>query len=488
MSIETVLLIGAALVLLSLFITKAVDNIGLPSLLLFLGVGMAFGPEGLKVLSFSDPSIARSLGIVALVFILFSGGLETEWRHVRGIMREGVLLATLGVLITAALAALFAWKILGFSPPVSLLIGAIIASTDAAAVFAILRGQSLQLRGGLRPLIELESGTNDPMAIFLTVSMIALIQEGELQWWVVLISFLRQMLLGAVVGLAAGWLMGHLVNRLRFRNEGLGAVFTLAFAFFLFGLTDKLEGSGFLAVYLAGIMLGNSTVLQKKTLVRFWDSLAWLSQIAMFVTLGIFVLPSQLKLILVQGLLLSAALVFIARPAAVYLSLSLSRMGLREKTFVAWVGIRGAVPIILATFPLTQGIPGAQMVFHIVFFVVLTSALLQGWTLPLAARVLGVSSKGDASRKSPIEAIGAEGFDGEIADFILPFNSAWAAMPIVEIPLPEEALILLVCRNGKYLVPGGATSLEDLDVITVLHRKKDAEALQEIMARSKPPA
>ncbi|MBL8994480.1 MAG: cation:proton antiporter, partial [Spirochaetia bacterium] len=280
-------------------------------------------------------------------------------------------------------------------------------------------------------------------------------------------------------------LMKELLNRLRFTYEGIYGVFSLAFAFFIFGGVDQLGGSGFLAVYLTGIIAGNSTIIQKKTLVRFWDSQAWLSQIAMFLTLGLFVFPSKLPPILVPGILISVFLILIARPLAVFISLARSGFGFRKKLFLSWVGIRGAAPIILATFPLTAAVPDAEGLFHMVFFIVLISALAQGWSLPLVAKLLGLLSNSNGESKSPIETRLVEGWDGETTDLIVPFGSIWAGKSVVEIPLPEETLLLLVCRDGKYIVPSGGTILQELDVVTLLLKKQNLGSVSEIFSRAR---
>ncbi len=361
LTIEYLLLAASGLLLLSVIASKASGRLGVPALLLFLLIGMLAGSDGPGGIHFDDPWFAQSLGVVALAFILFAGGLDTHWASVRPVLGYGVALSTLGVAITAGLVGWFATVALEMSWTDGLLIGAIVSSTDAAAVFAVMRSRSVSLREPLKPLLELESGSNDPMAVFLTLGLISLITGASGSPLDLIPMFVRQMVLGAAIGYGTGKLMVLLVNRLRLEYEGLYPVLTLSLVLLTYSGSTWLGGNGFLAVYLAGLMMGNSEFLHKRSLMRFHDGLAWLMQIAMFLTLGLQVFPTQLVPIAGPGLLLALFLMVCARPVSVFATLAFTGLSFKKKTMVAWVGLRGAVPIILATFPLLAGVPQAAL-------------------------------------------------------------------------------------------------------------------------------
>jgi len=487
MQLEYLLLVGSILILASIAIAKLSDNLGVPSLLLFLGIGMLAGSEGPGGIYFDDAGLAQSIGIIALVFILFAGGLDTSWRHVKAICWRAASLSTLGVSLTAIGIGVFASFVLDLDLITGLLLGAVVSSTDAAAVFAVLRSRNVSVRGHLKPLLELESGSNDPMAVFLTVGLIQLITNPQTTIGSVALLFVFQMGLGAALGMGLGKVMVMILNRLKLWYEGLYPVFSLAFALFIYGATAAVGGSGFLAVYVAGLVAANSEFVQKKSLLRFFDGLAWLSQIAMFLTLGLLVFPSHIVPVAGVGLLLSAFLMFVARPASVFVSLLFTTMNWREKALVAWVGLRGAVPIILATFPLLTGLPDAELIFNVVFFIVLTSALLQGWSIPAAARLLKLDAPFEQKRRYPIEFAPVEGVDTELIDLIIPYHSAAAGRSIVELNLPSDSLIVLISRADNFIVPSGGTLLQDGDTILVLVNKNNLSQVRSILAKQRRP-
>ena len=390
--LEDLLLGISTLLLLSVLASRASGKLGVPALLLFLAIGMLAGSEGLGGIEFDYPRLAQSLGVIALTLILFAGGLDTRWVDIRPVVWKGILLATVGVCVTAGLVAWFAAALLQFSLLEGVLLGAIVSSTDAAAVFTVLRSRQARLRGQLTPLLELESGSNDPMAVFLTVAVISLLTHAEPSVAMLVPRFVMQMTLGALLGYSMGHAMTWLINHARLEQEGLYAVLSLALALFTYGLTTSVGGNGFLAVYLAGLVLANSDVSHREVLRRFHDGQAWLMQILMFLTLGLQVFPSRIVPIIGTGLVLSLFLMFVARPVSVFLALVASDLTAKEKLLIAWGGLRGAVPIILATFPMIAGVPKAETIFNLVFFIVLTSVLLQGTTLSRIARWLGVSA------------------------------------------------------------------------------------------------
>jgi cell volume regulation protein A len=396
------LLVSSLLLLLSILAWKVSNRLGIPALLLFLGIGMLAGSDGPGGIYFDNASVAQAVGVVALAFILFAGGLDTEWRVVRPVLGGALALSTIGVLLTAAVVAVFALFLLHVSFLEGLLLGAIISATDAAAVFSVLGARKLNLSGKLAPLLELESGTNDPMAVFLTIGLTNLLANPHESVFALFLLFVQQMGIGAIFGLLLGWGAIHLIGRLKLEEAALYPVLTIALVLLAYGLTATLGGSGFLAVYLVGILLGNSSAQRVNRLTGFHDSLAWLMQIAMFLILGLLVFPSRLPAVFVSGLLITGVAIFIARPLSVLITLLPVKMSLREKLFVGWVGLRGAVPIVLATFPLLTGLSKASFLFDLVFFVVLASVLLQGTTVPLVARWLGVIAPAPAAQEATI--------------------------------------------------------------------------------------
>ncbi len=476
---STISLIGAAvLLLISVLASKISDRFGIPSLLLFLALGMLAGSEGIGGIYFDDPSLAQFIGVIALVLILFSGGLDTEWKLVRPVLLEGVLLSTLGVLITALVVGFFTSRLLGFSVVESLLLGAIVSSTDAAAVFAVLRSKGVYLKGRLTPILELESGSNDPMAIFLTIGMIQLIAQPDSSLFQLLGLFLKQMVLGAVIGYGMGRLLNWLINHLRWGYDGLYPVLTLSFIFLIFGITDQLGGSGFLAVYLSGIVLGKYDFIHKRQLMRFHDGLAWLMQITMFITLGLLVFPSELMPVAVSGLLMAACLMLLARPISVFVSLAFCPLSWREKTFLSWIGLRGAVPIILATFPLLRGVSNAEAMFNVVFFVVLTSVLFQGTSIPLVARWLKLDAPPPRKRPYPIQYTPMAGLKSELKELYVPPSSSAIDKAIVELGLPDDFLVILVGRGDEFLLPSGSTVLQADDLLLTLSENQSFLEIQ----------
>ena len=335
----------ALLLLISVLGSKVSDRFGVPALLLFLVVGMLAGSDGPGKIYFDDPALAQFVGVIALVLILFSGGLDTDWQRVRPLLKYGITLATLGVFLTALIVGLFASYLLGLSMLEGLLLGAIVSSTDAAAVFSILRAKGLNLKGHLGPLLELESGSNDPMAVFLTVGLIQLLTQPNTSLPTLLLAFCLQFLIGTLAGFGFGRGTVLLVNRLKLGYEGLYPVLTLAMVFLTYSLTALIGGNGFLAVYIAGIVIGNQTFIHKRSLLRFHDGLAWLMQIAMFLTLGLLVYPSRVLPIAGLGVLVAGCLIFVARPVSIFLSLLPTGFTLREKTFLSWVGLAGLCPL-----------------------------------------------------------------------------------------------------------------------------------------------
>ena len=484
-SIEILLLGSSILLLLSILASKASDKIGVPALLLFLLVGMLAGSEGPGGIEFDNPWLAQSLGVTALSFILFAGGLDTDWQGIRPVLWQGLSLSTLGVLITALLVGCFAAFILDFSLLEGLLLGAIVSSTDAAAVFAVLRSRNVSLKKQLKRLLELESGSNDPMAVLLTIGLISLLINPTESALDLVPMFIQQMALGALMGYAIGKGIILIVNYSRLQYEGLYPVLTLALVLFTYGATASLGGNGFLAVYMAGLVAGNSNFIHKKSLIRFHDGLAWLMQITMFLSLGLLVFPSHLVPVIGVGILVSLFLIFVARPASVFLTMLFAKINIREKTMISWVGLRGAVPIILATFPLVSGVFQAEMIFNLVFFIVLTSALIQGTSIPLVARLLRVDEPIPEKPKYPIEFEPAENIKTEMVELEIPDDSTAIGKQIVELGLPPNTLIMLINRKNEFIVPAGGTIIEPGDRMLLLADKNTLEQVSSILKSDK---
>ncbi|MBF0122615.1 MAG: potassium/proton antiporter [Candidatus Omnitrophica bacterium] len=479
--IEIILLIIAALLLLSVAASKVSDRFGVPVLLLFLTIGMLAGSEGIGGIYYNDPWLTKTLGTIALAFILFSGGFEMDKKDIKHIFWPGLSLSTIGIVLTALCVSLCATFVLKLSLLEGLLLGAIVSSTDAAAVFDVLRSNKVGLRGKLRPLLEFESGSNDPMAVFLTVGIISLLQQPTLSPWNLIPNFFINMGIGAACAFGLGHASIHIINRLKLNHSGLYPALIISLVFFIYGVTTFLNGNGFLAVYMAGIIIGNANLIHKKTIKNFCDGIAWLMQIIMFLMLGLLVFPSKIIPIIGSGLLVSAFLIFLARPFSVFISLGLTKMSIQEKTLVSWVGLRGAVPIILATFPLLSHIPNAEMIFNIVFFIVLTSVLLQGTTLAMVTKLLGVNVPLRAKRNYPIEFEHCGNINANLEDLIVPYKSQAIGKPLFKLGVPPGCLIALISRNDKFFIPNGSTTLNDGDVLLVIASKQDFQKLQSIL-------
>lgn len=480
MSIEYLILIAGLLVMFSALASKLSEWIGVPALLVFLGIGMLAGSDVSGLVYFDDAHLASAIGTIALAYILYSGGFDTRWSVVRPVLGRGMLLSTVGVVLTMGVLGLVVWWVFGLSLMGSLLLAAIVSSTDAAAVFSVLRSRGVSLKGRLRPLLELESGSNDPMAVFLTLGILDLLMNPGMSWGSLLPRFGLQMLLGAVVGLGLGKASALLLNRIRLDYDGLYPVLSFSLVPLVFGTAAVIGGNGFLAVYLAGIVVGNSDILHRRSLMRFHDGLGWLMQIGMFLTLGLLVFPSRLAEVTHIGLVVSAVLIFAARPLAVYTCMLGSGFSWRERTLVGWTGLRGAVPIVLATFPLMAGYPESEQVFNVVFFVVCLSVLLQGRSLMRVARWLGVDTPLDAKPPYPLEIDRVEGLHGETCEFEVFPSSTADGKRIMDLGLPPNVLVLLIRRGREFLVPSGQTLLQSRDTLLVLAEREAIESARKM--------
>lgn len=467
MTIEFLLLGASVLVLLAILASKASGRLGIPALVAFLALGMLAGSDGPGGFYFDNPWLTQLVGTVALSYILFAGGLETRWRVVRPIALPALALSTIGVALTTLLVGGFAVYALGIAPLEGFLLGAVVSSTDAAAVFSILRSRDTRLRGNLEPLLETESGSNDPMAIFLTIGLVRLLSNPDLSLSSLFPFFLVQFGVGGLAGFLLGRLGIWLVNTLKLREDGLYSVLTTTLVIFVYGVTASLGGNGFLAVYLAGIVMGNGVFVHRRSLTRYHDGVAWLMQIAMFLVLGLQVFPSRLPGIALGGLLVAAFLILVARPVSVFVTLQPFRFNLREKLMVSWVGLRGAAPIVLATFPLVAGLEQSSALFHIVFFVVLLSVLLQGSTIPWMARLLKVGESEPPGETSNLPEVFLDKYQGELVEMQVRPGAPVCGSRILEVGLPDSVLLVLIQRGENLFLPRGDIALEAGDRVLV---------------------
>ena len=474
---ENFLLIGAVLLFIAVLAGKVAYRFNAPALLLFLGVGLFFG---YKLISFDSPEFTQFIGMVALCIILFSGGMDTKYSEIRPVLAPGITLATAGVLMTAFILGGFIYIVapylgytLGF--PLALLLAATMSSTDSASVFSILRTKKQGLRENLRPLLELESGSNDPMAYILVILLVGMLSgDGEpLSIGACVGLFVLQMCVGALSGYLFGRGAVWTMNKINISNASLYSVLLLAFVFFTFSFTSLIEGNGYLAVYIAGLVVGNNRIAQKRTVVTFFDGITWLFQIIMFLALGLLVNVEELLDLntLLLGITVGAFMILIARPVAVYACMApFRKFSYKARVYVSWVGLRGAVPIIFATYPLVEGIAGARLVFNVVFIVTIISLLVQGTFVSGMANLLGLayeereSSFGDALQDRMKSAF----TEVEVNEQMLATGNT-----LSRITLPDNTLVVMVCRDGDYFVPSGRTALQVGDKLLILSDRNE---------------
>lgn len=477
--IEQLILLAAILILLGIFSSKLSARLGLPMLVLFLIIGMLAGEDGLGRISFDNPELAHAMGTLALALILFDGGLQTPIGAIKKVWKPASSLATFGVLFTALITGAAASYILPITLLEGLLLGAIVGSTDAAAVFSLLRNAGIHLNTRLKSTLEIESASNDPMAIFLTVALLQVLVNDMPFGIELAFLFLQQMGLGALVGISVGYVLIRLINRINLQASGLYPVLVTASGLLSFGLAANLGGSGFLAIFITGVIIGNRKFAFQKTTFLFHDGLAWLSQITMFVVLGLLITPSALLSVWWQGLVIALVLMFIARPLAVIPLLKIFGFNAREITLVSWVGLRGSVPIILAIFPLMFGLASAELIFNVVFFVVLLSATLQGWSLPLVARRLKLIEPPPLSAPATLEITTLGDVDAEIVEYTLAETSKAANRRLSQLALPEGAVVAMITRDSQVVPPRGSTVLRAGDHLFVVS-KHDYKPLLEL--------
>jgi cell volume regulation protein A len=483
-AVDRLILVAGVLLLLGIASSKFSARLGLPVLVLFLGVGMMAGSEGFGGIEFENYTLAHGIGTAALALILFDGGLRTPLASIRLAWKPSLVLATVGVLITSVLTGLAAMRILGLSLYEGILLGGIVGSTDAAVVFAVLRSSGLRLRDRLSATLEIESGSNDPMAIFLTVGMLQVLLGRMTVGPDLLGLFLLQMGVGALAGIAVGRAGVWAVNRVNLDAAGLYPILVSAFGLLAYGLAASLQGSGFLAVYVAGIVLGNSRLVFQRGVLLFHDAAAWLGQIAMFVVLGLLSFPSRLLDVAPQGLLVALVLILVARPLAVVVALAPFRFDAREITFLSWVGLKGAVPITLATFPLLLGLPSGPLIFNVVFFVVLISALTQGVSLPFFARKLGLEVPSQLEPAVTLEITSLRNVDGDIVEYTVAPESRAAGRRVHDLALPDGVVLALIARGQEFIPPRGSTRVAAGDHLFVVLRSEVRQLVDRVFTRS----
>ena len=475
---ENVLLIGSVIWFVSIILSKTGYRFGVPVLLVFLLVGMLLGVDGIGI-QFDNYKYAQIIGMVALSIILFSGGMDTKFKDIKPILGPGVVLSTLGVLLTTLFTGLFIYGIShAFSHVIqipltfALLLAATMSSTDSASVFNILRSQKMGLRNKLQPMLEFESGSNDPMAYMLTIVMIQIIQGGEtadVEVWRIILNFIVQFGFGLLFGFGLGKLCAWIINKIDLQNKSLYPMLMLGFIFFIFAFTDRFNGNGYLAVYVAGIVMGNTKLAETKSISSFLDGIVWFVQIVMFLVLGLLVNPHEMFKIALPALIVGIFVIVIGRPLAVWLCLlPFKGIGKKAKIFISWVGLRGAAPIIFATYPVVEGIEGGEFIFNVVFFITLTSLIIQGTTIPKVANMLGLSTEKDD---------GPENFGVDIPEelnTILQQQVVKDEAYLKDYPLPEGTLVMIVERKGKYIVPNGKQNQKKNDKLLLISAKNDA--------------
>ena len=472
-----ILLIGSILLFVSIIVGKTGYRFGVPALLLFLVVGMLFGSDGLG-LQFHNAKEAQFIGMVALSIILFSGGMDTKFTEIKPILTPGIVLSTAGVLLTALFTGLFIWWLSGMSwtnihlPLItSLLLASTMSSTDSASVFAILRSQKMNLKHNLRPMLELESGSNDPMAYMLTLLIIAYIQVGGMNLQEAVLQLLVQLSVGAIAGFLLGKLAVLMINKINMDNESLYPILLLTTAFFTFSATTLCKGNGCLAVYIAGLVVGNAKIVHKKSMGTFFDGFAWLWQIVMFLTLGLLVNPHELLPVAPVGLLVGVFMILIARPATIFLCLlPFKNFTTKGKLYISWVGLRGAVPIIFATYPWIAGVDHGGMIFNIVFFITILSLLIQGTTV--TAKWLGLVDKPERKDVFGIEL--PEDIKSAMSEIDITPAVLSHGNKLMQLTLPDHTLAVMVKRDGHYFIPKGNTELKENDKLLMISDNDEA--------------
>ncbi|WP_231906736.1 MULTISPECIES: potassium/proton antiporter [Providencia] len=486
-TIEQLILLTSILILLGIFSSKLSARLGLPMLVMFLFIGMLAGEDGIGKITFDNVNVSYAVGSLALALILFDGGLQTSVKSIRLVWKPAFTLATLGVLVTAGITGVAAAYILGIPLLEGLLLGAIVGSTDAAAVFSLLRNAGIYLNERLQSTLEIESATNDPMAIFLTVGLLQLLMNPQASGSELVLLFFSQMGIGTVVGLSVGWISVKIINKIKLLATGLYPVLVAACGLLSFGLASNLDGSGFLSIFVTGVVIGNHRFVFQRNTFLFHDGLAWLSQIIMFVMLGLLVNPSSLIEVWLEGLIIALVLTFIARPLAVIPVLKLFGFPKPEIALISWVGLRGSVPIILAIFPFIYGLPGANLIFDVVFFVVLISATLQGSTLPYVARKLNLMQQPPLIPAATLDITAVDQIDADLVEYTLGDDCSAVGRRLSQLALPDQTVIAMITRGKSVLPPRGSTLFYADDHLFVVLKPENRIFLERLFSEKNAP-
>ena len=475
------ILVAGALLGAGLAASLLASRLRVPGLVLFLGVGMAVGSDGADWIDFNDYELARTIGVIALALILFEGGLTSGLQEVRPVLVPAISLALVGTVLTAVIAGLMATALFEFSVSEGLLLGSIVAATDGAAIFALLRGSTLRRK--LARTLEGESGLNDPIAVLLVLGFIHVVKDPAYGALDMLALFARQLGIGLVIGAAVGLGAVQGFQRIRLATSGLYPVASLATVALAYGGADALHGSGFLAAYLAGLALGTATIPAKQTITMFHEGLAWVAQLTMFVTLGLLVFPSQLGSVAVKGIVLALLIAVVARPIATFAATAFARYSTAERVMLGWAGLRGAVPVVLATFPVIDHVSGSHEFFNIVFFAVVISTLLQGATFEPLARRLGVTTAEPALPRPLVEAGTIGRLGAEVLEYPVAAGDAIAGALVRDLGLPREAVVNVIVRGEEAIPPRGSTRIQEGDRLHVLLRKEAAGHTRPLVER-----
>lgn len=467
------ILTSSILLFLSVLLSKSSSRFGLPILVVFMLVGVLAGSEGFGGIHFENYELTHSLSLVALCLIIFSGGIETDFKDIKGNLSRGMILSSVGVVLTTVIVGGFVYKVLNLGLLESLLMGAILSATDAAAVFAIFKDKKAQVVAQNKNLLKFESGSNDPMAYFLVTIILGLIESGNFDPYNLTLS----LILNPLIGLVVGWLLAKafiaLNNVINLEYIGLYPALTLSFLFMNYSISGQLGGNGFLAIYVFGILISSKKILHKTFLYSFYDGISWLSQIGLFVMLGLLVFPSRLVKIAPEGLIIAIFLIFVARPVAMFLCLMFSKFGFKDKVFISWAGLKGATPIVFASLAAVKMGDRAYILFDIVFFVVLVSALIQGVTLKFVARKLGLLYEAIEDPSFPVDFEVLEKTKNGIKEVTIKSDYFAIDKRIVDLNLPVGCLVLFITREGSFIIPDGSTKLLKKDKVLVVTKEKD---------------
>ena len=466
------LLAAAAVIIICVLINRISNKIGVPVLIAFIGLGMLFGSDGILKIPFENYDFAEQICTIALIFIMFYGGFGTRWSEAKPVAAKSIVMSTVGVAATAGLTGLFCHFILKFPLWESMLTGSVISSTDAASVFSILRSKKLGLKENTASLLEMESGSNDPMAYMLTIVLIQFITSAGMGADDILISFLIQFAVGGTSGFLLGKLAVAIINKIDLKNQSLYPILLLSFIFFTFTMTDLCKGNGYLAVYIAGMMVGNARIVNRKEIATFMSGMTWLFQIIMFLSLGLLVNPHEMLSIAIPATLIGIFMIVLARPLSVLLCLlPFKKMNINSRLFISWVGLRGAVPIIFATYPVVADVPGSTQIFNIVFFITILSLVVQGTTISWMAKLLHLDT--------PLEKTGndfgveiPEEINTDLRDIVLTEEMLAKGNRLMDMNLPKGMLVMLIKRGNEFMIPNGSLQLHAGDKLLIISESK----------------